>query len=226
MARYKICSSFPLHEIINFHKDKETEMIELAQKKGDQSHQNQALVTVVGARVESEGNKNFAFMAVDDKTQEMMHYAENASAKISNLVNSGIYFFSVRIFSEYGVNPFPDDQAQAMIGSTEELQNTLSPGCSTPKEHMSSNISGSDFVKNIAMSMQGGPSVTCQQNEGSHNFHQYSHAFMYLNSIEEAITIKDLLMPMCGQKKVFVYEIDETKDFYKEIVRHEDKLNC
>ena len=49
---------------------------------------------------------------------------------------------------------------------------------------------------------------------------------MYLNSIEEAITIKDLLMPMCGQKKAFVYEIDQTKDFYKEIVRHEDKLNC
>jgi len=49
---------------------------------------------------------------------------------------------------------------------------------------------------------------------------------MYLNSIEEAITVKDLLMPMCGQRKAFVYEIDRSRDFFKEIVRHEDKLYC
>jgi hypothetical protein len=49
---------------------------------------------------------------------------------------------------------------------------------------------------------------------------------MYLNSIEEAITIKDLIMPMCNHKKAFVYEIDPTKDFFREIHRHEDKLSC
>jgi len=171
VLRYKICSSFPLHEIINFHKAKETQMLDSAHKSspGDQAGQNLALVTVVGARTDPEDNKNFAFMAVDEKTQEMMHYAENTYARISNLANSGIYFFSVRVFSEYGVNPFPDDQAQAMVGCSEELANTLSPGCSTPRDQMS--VSGSDFVKNIAMSMQGGPSIAVQQqNEGSHNF--------------------------------------------------------
>lgn len=49
---------------------------------------------------------------------------------------------------------------------------------------------------------------------------------MYLNSIEESITIKDIFMPMCGKKKAFVFEIDKTKDFFKEIMRHEDKLSC
>jgi len=49
---------------------------------------------------------------------------------------------------------------------------------------------------------------------------------MYLNSIEEAITIKDLLMQLCNKNKAFVYEIDPTKDFYHEILRHEDKLRC
>ncbi len=49
---------------------------------------------------------------------------------------------------------------------------------------------------------------------------------MYLNTIEEAITIKDLLMQLCNKRKAFVYEIDPLQDFYREIVRHEDKLNC
>ena len=33
-------------------------------------------------------------------------------------------------------------------------------------------------------------------------------------------------MPMCNKKKAFIYEIDWTKDFVKEIGRHEDKLTC
>ena len=49
---------------------------------------------------------------------------------------------------------------------------------------------------------------------------------MYLNSIEEAITIRDLFMPMCSKKKAFIYELDKTKDFYKDVIRHEDKLSC
>jgi hypothetical protein len=33
-------------------------------------------------------------------------------------------------------------------------------------------------------------------------------------------------MAICGKKKAFIYEIDKKKDFWKEIIRHEDKLNC
>lgn len=49
---------------------------------------------------------------------------------------------------------------------------------------------------------------------------------MYLNSIEESITMKDLLTPMCGKRKAFVYVIDKEKDFIRDIQRHEDKLLC
>jgi hypothetical protein len=49
---------------------------------------------------------------------------------------------------------------------------------------------------------------------------------MYLNTIEESISIKDLLMPMCNQKKAYVYEIDWNTDFVRDLKRHEDKLNC
>jgi len=75
----------------------------------DEPLQNLALVTVVGARIEPDSTKNYAYMAIDEKTKEVLHYAENTSTHISNLINSGMYLFSVRIFSEYGVNPFPDD---------------------------------------------------------------------------------------------------------------------
>ena len=49
---------------------------------------------------------------------------------------------------------------------------------------------------------------------------------MYLNPIQEAVPIKDLLITMCDRKKAFVYEIDAEKDFFKDILRHEDKLIC
>lgn len=43
----------------------------------------------------------------------MVHYAENAAIKVSNIVNCGIYYFSVRIFAEYGLNPYPDEDFNA-----------------------------------------------------------------------------------------------------------------
>ena len=49
---------------------------------------------------------------------------------------------------------------------------------------------------------------------------------MYLNSIEEAITIKDLFTAMCSKRKVFVYQIDKEVDFFKDLQNHEDKLTC
>lgn len=64
----------------------------------------------------------------------MLHYSENAGIKTSNnLVNCGIYLFSVRLFSEYGVNPFPDDDYQ-QSGEEEIASMLMTGGCSTPKE--------------------------------------------------------------------------------------------
>lgn len=33
-------------------------------------------------------------------------------------------------------------------------------------------------------------------------------------------------MPMCNKHKVFLYEIDKRRDFFKMLNRHEDKLSC
>jgi len=64
----------------------------------------------MAARVEIEKAKNYGCFKEDEKTHELLHYAENTNNKISNLINCGIYLFSVRLFQEYGLNPFPDDQ--------------------------------------------------------------------------------------------------------------------
>jgi hypothetical protein len=49
---------------------------------------------------------------------------------------------------------------------------------------------------------------------------------MYLNPIKESVPIKDLFITMCNRKKAFVFEINPEKDFFKDILRHEDKLIC
>ncbi len=41
-------------------------------------NQNLSLVTLMAAKVEPEKTKNFGCFAVDEKTHEMLHYAENA----------------------------------------------------------------------------------------------------------------------------------------------------
>ena len=63
----------------------------------------------MAARVEPEKNKAYRCLVIDDKSKEMMHYAENADIHLSNLTNFGIYLFSVRIFADYGINAYPEE---------------------------------------------------------------------------------------------------------------------
>mgnify|MGYP001806714148 CR=1 FL=1 len=49
---------------------------------------------------------------------------------------------------------------------------------------------------------------------------------MYLNPIKESIPMKDLFITMSGRKKAFVFEMNPEQDFFKDIMRHEDKLIC
>ncbi len=84
-------------------------MLQEHEKPGDPL-KNLALVTVVGARVDpNQSKKNHEHIAIDENSREVLHYAENTKNHISNLINCGMYLFSVRVFSEYGVNPYPDD---------------------------------------------------------------------------------------------------------------------
>jgi NDP-sugar pyrophosphorylase family protein len=91
----------------------------------------------MGARVEPEKSKNFGCLAIEEKSGEMLHYAENAEVKISNLVNCGIYLFSTRIFTEYGLSPYPDDVHNSNNSNNEDnlgSSNVHTEGNSTPKE--------------------------------------------------------------------------------------------
>jgi NDP-sugar pyrophosphorylase family protein len=132
VMRYKICSSFPLYDLINFHKEKEYMMRDAAQQD-EEKDRNLALVTVAASRVETESaSKNYICLAMDESTKEMVHYTENAHVKLSNLVSAGIYFFSVRLFAEYGLSTFSDDNLQP--AEEETASNLMTGGCSTPKE--------------------------------------------------------------------------------------------
>jgi len=49
---------------------------------------------------------------MDKESHEMMHYCENSKNKISNLINCGIYFISVRFYTEFGVGCTDNDFAR------------------------------------------------------------------------------------------------------------------
>ncbi len=53
--------------------------------------------------------KYFGLLALDKHTNEVLHYAENSDIKISDIANWGVYFISVRIFAEYGMCPYQDN---------------------------------------------------------------------------------------------------------------------
>ena len=59
----------------------------------------------MGSKIPSDQTKHFGLLAVDKNTKEVLHYSENSDLKFSDIANSGVYFFSVRVFAEYGMNP-------------------------------------------------------------------------------------------------------------------------
>ena len=84
VMRYQLCSSFPLHEMIAFHKQKEIEM-GCSEDDIREEGNNRALLTVMTARIEGQGEassissnaqKNFGMFALDEDTQEILHYSE------------------------------------------------------------------------------------------------------------------------------------------------------
>lgn len=69
----------------------------------DPQNKNLALLTAVSIEEENHNGKNFACFAMKNETNEMIHYCENSPNKVSNLINCGIYFISVRFYTEFGV---------------------------------------------------------------------------------------------------------------------------
>lgn len=81
----------------------------------DPQNKNLALITAVSVDQEHNTGKNFSCFAMNKETNEMLHYCENSSNKYSNLINCGIYFISVRFYTEFGVaSSLVEDQDPTM----------------------------------------------------------------------------------------------------------------
>jgi len=75
-----IVSSFPLAEILGFHKQHGKEC------------------TIMGKKVPKEEAHKYGCLAVDPATNEVLHYAEKPETFVSDIINCGVYLFSPRIF--------------------------------------------------------------------------------------------------------------------------------
>jgi len=71
-----ICCSFPLEEVLAYHKQKKF-----------------ALVTLMGTKVDSSAAQTYGCYVADD-TGKMLHYAEHPESYISDTINGGVYVFS------------------------------------------------------------------------------------------------------------------------------------
>lgn len=79
-----VCFSFPLAEVIQFHKNNIN-----------------AVATVVGKTISRDLTKNFG-VVVSNESNEILHYAEKPETFVSDTINCGIYVFSQEIFEKLG----------------------------------------------------------------------------------------------------------------------------
>lgn len=123
VMRYKVCSSFPIHELIQFHKEKE-QLYGCSEDDDEDAlaNGNKALVSVMTTRFDhvandlQGGQKAFGVFGINEATHEVLHYTEENEAvsqmvktnpdsgiKIQPPINCGIYLFSTRIYEEFGL---------------------------------------------------------------------------------------------------------------------------
>lgn len=75
-----ICCSFPLSEILDFHRG-------LGKP-----------ATIMGCEVPAEHANYYGCLIEDKATHELLHYAEKPETYVSNLINAGIYVFDAAFF--------------------------------------------------------------------------------------------------------------------------------
>lgn len=72
-----VCCSFPLNEMAKLFDDKDAEAI------------------ILGTRIAEDAATNFGCIVSDAHTRRVLHYVEKPESHISNLINCGVYLFSV-----------------------------------------------------------------------------------------------------------------------------------
>jgi len=76
-----ICCTFPLVELLKFHKE------------------NGKTCTIMGKKVPEKEAHKYGCIAIDPSTKEVLHYAEKPETFISDIINCGIYAFSPNIYN-------------------------------------------------------------------------------------------------------------------------------
>jgi len=79
-----ICCSFPLKDFLEFHKG------------------HGKVCSIMGTKVPKEYANHYGCLVKDEKTHELLHYAEKPETFVSDLINSGIYCFSAAFFDTIG----------------------------------------------------------------------------------------------------------------------------
>ncbi len=72
-----VCCSFPLNEMAKLFDDKDAEAV------------------ILGTRIAEDAATNFGCIVSDAHTRRVLHYVEKPESHISNLINCGVYLFSV-----------------------------------------------------------------------------------------------------------------------------------
>lgn len=70
-------------------------------------------------------------MVKDQNTNEVKHFMEKSNIVVSNLKYCGTFIFSVRLFLEYGLNHYPDEE------TSEDDYFDFSSETETPKDMIS-----------------------------------------------------------------------------------------
>ena len=60
--------------------------------------------------------------------------------------------------------------------------------------------------------------------KGDSKYQEYQQDFAYISAGNVKINLGDILQPLLGKRKAFVYKLDFKQDFYQTILRHEDKI--
>lgn len=75
-----VCCSFPLNDMLKMFEDQKAKAV------------------ILGTRVSHEAASNFGCIVTDPQTKNVLHYVEKPEGRISNLINCGVYLFSMDIF--------------------------------------------------------------------------------------------------------------------------------
>ena len=100
-----VCADFPLNGMFEFH------------DKIDQC----AKATILATEATRAQSLNYGCIVKDKSKNTMLHYVEKPESYISNIINCGVYLFSLSIFDQLA-SIFNSKQREFYMGSTNDIE--------------------------------------------------------------------------------------------------------